>query len=200
MNEKHNRRIAKDIDTSVIFSMREQGMSNKQIADKLGVSCSTIYRYAGRKSQQVKYAEVQNKPCPVPNPVNYIPNTDPFQYRVNRDGTICILPEEPQKVDVPEPVAEMEPITPVPDYTIESTVSESAVAMSIPESKIEPILKVVSTRSTLEGYLCKYIVDTSSGSVEMSDGTISGLLDRETIARFIRELKEIAKMLDIQEV
>ena len=50
---------------SELLELRAEGMTNKQIAEQLGVSVSTVYNYIGRRSQAVKYAEMQNKPCPV---------------------------------------------------------------------------------------------------------------------------------------
>lgn len=54
------------IDTNVMRELRRQGMSNKQIAEKMKVSISTVYRCIGRKSQAQKYAEVQRKADVVP--------------------------------------------------------------------------------------------------------------------------------------
>ena len=77
------RKLSKDLSMSELLELRAEGMTNKQIAEQLGVSVSTVYNYIGRRSQAVKYAEVQNKPCPVlalvvdePNPLaerKYIP-------------------------------------------------------------------------------------------------------------------------------
>lgn len=63
--EDIKRKLSKDIDVSTMRSMREQGMTNKQIANALGVAPTTVYRYIGRMSQDVKYAEIQNKPSPI---------------------------------------------------------------------------------------------------------------------------------------
>ena len=59
------RKLSKDLSMSELLELRAEGMTNKQIAEQLGVSVSTVYNYIGRRSQAVKYAEVQNKPCPV---------------------------------------------------------------------------------------------------------------------------------------
>ena len=52
----------KNIDAEIMYEMRRQGMTNKQIADQLEVHVSTVYSYIGRQSEAVKHAEVQNKP------------------------------------------------------------------------------------------------------------------------------------------
>lgn len=43
-----------DVDMSMLVHMRDMGMSNKQIADKLGVSYSTILKYLGKQPKVTK--------------------------------------------------------------------------------------------------------------------------------------------------
>lgn len=57
------------IDAEIMYSLRRQGMTNKQIADNLGVTPTTVYRHIGRMSEAVKHAEVQHKPPVVDAPV-----------------------------------------------------------------------------------------------------------------------------------
>ena len=48
----------------------------------------------------------------------------------------------------------------------------------------------------MKGELWRYIIDTSDGTVElMSVGNGSGLLDKSTIGRFIKELQQVEKIL-----
>ena len=61
----------KNIDAEIMYEMRRQNMTNKQIAEAPGLHVSTVYAYIGRKSEAVKHAEVQNKP-PV---VDVMPDT-----------------------------------------------------------------------------------------------------------------------------
>lgn len=53
-----------------------------------------------------------------------------------------------------------------------------------------PVLRVVNSVSTLEGSLNKYIVDTSNRSIEIS-GLVEGILDKDSLPKFIEELQEI---------
>ena len=47
--------LLRSIDLSTLYKMREQlGMSNKQIADKLGVSYATILKYIGPQRKRKK--------------------------------------------------------------------------------------------------------------------------------------------------
>lgn len=55
-------RPRKKVDAEIMYEMRRQGMTNKQIAEALGVHFTTVYSYIGRMSEAVKHAEVQNKP------------------------------------------------------------------------------------------------------------------------------------------
>lgn len=160
------RNLKLDVDIQTLRSMREQGMTNKQIADNLGVSVSTIYRYIGRKSQQVKYDEIQNKPCPVPNPTGFV------------------------EIPKPKPEKKEEPIKPKEDIPAK----EIVVTHEKPDSS--PLLRMISSRFKLQGSLCNYEVDTDSGTIEMQEGIITGLLDKDTVRRFLSELNEVANMLD----
>lgn len=75
MNNGFNRRLGLDISRSEMMSMREGGLSNKRIADRLGVSINTVYRYIGKQpkdmpreykpEQELKPVEVSvvNKPA-----------------------------------------------------------------------------------------------------------------------------------------
>lgn len=49
-----NRRLSKDVDMTTLYSMRDQGMSNQEIADTLGVSYMTILRYIGKNPNRAK--------------------------------------------------------------------------------------------------------------------------------------------------
>lgn len=179
--ENPKRKLSKDIDISTMRSMREMGMSNKQIADALGVGPTTVYRYIGRKSQDVKYAEIQNKPSPIAR------SASACMDELDRQIEIADAPLPTNDSNAAPAVAEEQntalPPLSKPTYT----------APSITGS--EPLLRVISTRSTLQGSLCNYIVDSDTGTIEMTDGLISGLLDRETVQRFIAELQEASKLI-----
>ncbi len=167
------RSLKLDVDIQTLRSMREQGMTNKQIADNLGISVSTVYRYIGRKSQQVKYDEIQNKPCPVPNPTGLVEKEPVTEEEIVEEP---VLKEEP----VEEPVTE------------EEIVEEPKEA----EPAKEGLLTVLSSKVKLQGSLCNYEIDSESGSIEMTDGIITGLLDQVTVERFLSELREVADTLN----
>ena len=170
------RSLKLDVDIQTLRSMREQGMSNKQIADNLGISVSTVYRYLGRKSQDVKYNEIQNKPCPVPNPTGFVKEV--YMPEVSK--------EEIENKNVDTPHGGM-----FDDVRVNEKPDVKPV---IPNSS--PLLRMISSRFKLQGSLCNYEVDTDSGTIEMQDGIITGLLDRDTVRRFLSELNEVADMLD----
>lgn len=47
------RALYKDMDRGELLAMREQGMSNREIADSLAVSYQTIYRLIGKQPQEM---------------------------------------------------------------------------------------------------------------------------------------------------
>ena len=56
-------------------------------------------------------------------------------------------------------------------------------------------LKVLHTIATLEGAVCKYVVNTETGMVEIKEGLLTGVLDRSIIQDIIDELLDVKKML-----
>ena len=63
------KRSRKKVDAEIMYEMRRQGMTNKQIAENLGVAVSTVYTTIGRLSESVKHAEVQGEPPVVDAPI-----------------------------------------------------------------------------------------------------------------------------------
>ena len=65
-----NRKLSKDVDMTTLYSMRDQGMSNQEIADTLGVSYVTILRYIGKNPNRAKRSTSVRKANPTnPDPV-----------------------------------------------------------------------------------------------------------------------------------
>ena len=67
MNNGFNRRLGLDISTAEMLSMRESGLNNKRIAERLGVFINTVYRYIGK---QPKGMPRERKPEPELEPVS----------------------------------------------------------------------------------------------------------------------------------
>lgn len=130
------RKLSDDVDVSTMLSMRESGMPNPQIAERLGCSYKTVLKYIGRQPKELNMVRVNDF-----KPVIENPDPDVVAYK-----KVC-----------------------------------------------PPILKVVSTVSTLEGDLNKYIIDTGNRSVEIS-GVVEGILDDKSLSRFIKELTEIKQI------
>ena len=56
-----------EVSPSEMLYLREhEGLTNKQISERLDVSIATVYRFIGKRSNAVANAIAQNKPCPVP--------------------------------------------------------------------------------------------------------------------------------------
>jgi len=68
MNNGFNRRLGLDITPSEMLTMRESGLSNRRIAERLGVSINTVYRYIGK---QPKSMPREYKPEPELKPVSF---------------------------------------------------------------------------------------------------------------------------------
>lgn len=177
-------------DIATMRKLREEGLTNKKIAERMGISVSSVYRHIGRKSQDVKYAEIQNKPSPIKTEFKYDSSSLVVVHDVDipKENTI-----EEVKVEKPA-VVETE--------TVSNLINENAIDIPVEVEKEEDVvvessnlLQVLSTRMVLKGSLCNFTVDSESGTIEMNDGIMSGILDRDTVIRFIAELSEASKYI-----
>ena len=92
------RKLSQDVSISEMLTMRQNGLTNKQIADQLEVSVSTVYQYIGRRSEAVKHAAVQGKPCPIFDaPHETVPESLPEPDKVTEEN-------EPVKEETPKAV------------------------------------------------------------------------------------------------
>ena len=159
-----------DVSASEMRSMREQGMTNQQIAKALDISTQTVYRYIGKRSFDVVNARAQNKPCPVnfapldkPDPV------EPEETTMDFNTVVKLFEERNKPVTQPSPA---------------------------PRKTPDGLRIVKETHCyNFEGRYCDYEVDTGAGTVEMFSGekeaVISGIIDIKTIPGFIEELRAI---------
>ncbi len=212
------RKLTDDVDIGTMLSMRQQGMSNKQIAFRLGVSPTTIYKYIGRKSDAAKVAEMQGKPmssvCP---PVQ--PETSPDEQASTENEAQESQKCRKRRISVPQTTAQKaesatvvvsetisvidsqkkecrreETLQPVAEVQPEAPIEEKKVNEMTQETK-KSSLRVVALRQTLQGSLCKYVVDTESDSIEIDGGgLLTGMLDKATLDALIEELIEIKGM------
>lgn len=175
------RRLSMDVDISTMLSMRQKGMTNKQIATSLDISPTTVYRYIGKMSTAVKVAEMHGKPVSSVIPESKV------------QPTPTLVPDKkPQIIETKKPEPEkVEPVT--PKETAEPKPVEMPETPAVEEPKK---LRVISSRLTLQGNLCKYVVDTDADSIEIDGGVLNGLLDKTNLFALIDELNEIKHMFE----
>ena len=163
----------------------EEGLSNKQIAERLGISVNTVYRYIGKRSYAVTNARAQNKPVPVPE--------------VIATGRYEEEPTEEQEV-IEEVAVGMEDQKPIisENHDIGGQAPFTVVKAEAPYIPTMPVLK---ERRIVEfqGDYCVFEVDTGDKSVTMKDGAtsalVTGILDVDSLGYFIRELMQVHNML-----
>lgn len=163
-------------DVATMRKLREEGLTNKKIAERMGISVSSVYRHIGRKSQDVKYAEVQNKPSPIKT-----------EFKFDSASLMVVHDIDIPKKEVIEELKEETPV--VVDSAIDIPVEEKEDDVVMESS----LLQILSTRMILKGSLCNFTVDSETGTIEMSDGIMTGILDKDTVDRFISELNEAKK-------
>lgn len=162
------RSLKYEMDMSTLRQMRLNGMSNKQIAESLDISISTVYKYIGRKAQDQKYAEIQNKP-------NVVPITD-LRPAAAEAGAAEVCKK-------PAPAA----------AEAAATVVCEAPA---PAGDGRRALRMVGAKYRMQGGFCTYVIDTDNNDIEVNGDILNGLLDRDTLDDLIGELCEIRDMLE----
>ena len=60
------RNLMKDVDLDTMYSMRRDGMNNQAIADALGVTSQTVYRYIGKQPPELRAAHRRASAASVP--------------------------------------------------------------------------------------------------------------------------------------
>ncbi len=178
--------LKREIDVSQMLHMREMGMSNKKIAESLDISVSTVYQWIGRRSEAVKHAEVQRKTCPIPNPMNF--EEEPTEAV---KPTKAIEPEMPVEAEKENDPVEVEEEAPMNDKQQLPETREETYHTNMPVLKKREIVD-------LKGSSCCFRVDTGDNTVEMLDDSsslVKGLLDKESLGVFIRELMQVYRML-----
>lgn len=67
------RSLVKDIDLDTMYSMRRDGMNNRAIADALGVTSQTVYRYIGKQPPELRAVHRRASAVSVPQREEEIP-------------------------------------------------------------------------------------------------------------------------------
>ena len=161
--------LKQEVSPSEMLYLREsEGLSNKQIAQRIGCSVSSVYAFIGKRSRSVANALAQNKPLPVPESVV----TGRYEEPVRKEENPMM---EQKKAANAEPS--------------DSTFSSFA-----------PTLTILKERRIIEfkGDGCVFEVDTGEETVSMKDGLVNGLLDKNSLFVFVRELMEIYKLFERQ--
>lgn len=142
--------------------MREQGMTNHDIANAVGCSSATVSRYlSGYGKAPRRYERHDDLPeTPKAEEVDAFAS---IRGMLSEDGS-------PKTETVTEPVVEVKEPVKEPDYCG---------------------LEVLRNVLTVKGALCQYEIDLITGDVLIKDGTVEGVLDRNGIYEMARELMRI---------
>ena len=167
------RTLTKDISISELKQLRSEGLTYNQIAKRLDVSENTVWRYLHKEGMTQNDEPKKDSSPKIKVEIPYrpkeqimdIPWNEPVPAKFEKD--IVILPDQERKKRVLEEFAKTS--------TLKLT---------------EEIIKW-----KFEGVLCNYKVNKTTGEIEMVEGAISGLLDRNTISKFIAELEELEQKL-----
>lgn len=169
------RTLSKDISLSELKQLRSEGLTYDEIAKRLDISKNTVARH-------LKGVAIEEKQ----------PRNDSSKLRVD-------IPYRPHEavMDIPWEKAN-EIITPYSEDAIVTHPESTKHALEELAKKFNPsTLKMTKEiiQWKFEGALCNYNVDKNTGEIEMVNGAICGLLDKNTISKFIAELNEIQQLL-----
>lgn len=67
------RKLMSDVDLETLYSMRRDGMNNQAIADALGVTSQTVYRYIGKQPPELRGVYRRASAASVPQREEEIP-------------------------------------------------------------------------------------------------------------------------------
>lgn len=67
------RKLTSDIDLETLYSMRRDGMNNQAIAEALGVTSQTVYRYIGKQPPELRAVHRRASAASVPQREEEIP-------------------------------------------------------------------------------------------------------------------------------
>lgn len=82
------RKLLQDISVQELYRMREEGMSNQEIADAIGVTRNTIYRHIGKQDPKKKGKDQQ------PMTTNKMTQTEKFMSRLEKSDIAHRKPQE----------------------------------------------------------------------------------------------------------
>ena len=178
------RALSKDISISELKQLQSEGLTYNQIAHRLDISESTVWRYLHKESMTQNDEPKKDSSPKIKVEIPYRPKE--------------------QIMDIPY----NNPVPPVCKSNEDTKDTEDTIATRIKSTKraIDELANKLNSCSTLklteeiikwkfEGVLCNYKVNKTTGEIEMVEGAISGLLDRNTISKFIAELQELEQKL-----
>lgn len=160
------RPLTYDIDIHTLYSMRNEGMTNRQIAEKLDCSYQTVLNHIGPMPKEMQEKAIVEKQ--------------------KRHRAPKVEKEETQKTEL-EPVAKLK--QPKSEVEPDNSVIERLTAHD------SYVLQFECTKVTANGKLCKYTIDTKAKTVTAHDGILAGTMSREELATVIFELKECMNKL-----
>ena len=160
------RPLTYDIDIHTLYSMRNEGMTNRQIAEKLNCSYQTVLNHIGPmpKKLQEKALEVKQKKHRAP--------------KMEKEET-----QQPE-LQMVESLEQIEAVAEPNNSLIERLTAHDSF-----------VLQFECTKVTAKGKLCQYTIDTKAKTVTAHDGILAGTMTREELATVIFELKECMNKL-----
>ena len=160
-------KLSRSVSANEMREMRRLGMTNKQIADSLEISPTTVYRYIGKRSQDIEWTSLQKQPT-----IDYT--------------AAQVAKREPEE-DTKEEVKADTKAEAKEEAKIEE---EGSKVLELVRE-----VKIIDLRGALCTYhVDQRTGDVELGS-DREESIVYGMVSGDMLTRFIEELSEIRTML-----
>lgn len=179
------KKLSNSVSVSELMHMREElGMTNKQIAERLGISYMTVKRYIGNQPEGMRAAP-KRKEKPLP-PVE----------------TVAVEPAP--VLSFTERLAAMQEKQGVPTVTYEVTAADLALLEETATPAVEEELewnegfKITSQTIRAESASARYTIDNMERTVKMTYKSSAGhkVFTKKELEDYIEELMQVAQLME----
>lgn len=172
--------LSKELNTNELMYMRDQGMSNREIAKALDVSPATIYNWIGKQPEEMSRR-------------NFLESIKRRSHADARDrkiamaalSEICEMRSNPLPSDEDTAAVESAPVEPV-----------SIVELPTATGEAEDHLRVVRKTTVAEGSFARYYMNAMDSSVVVKFGAKKSVrLTGEEVTALAKEFSELATLI-----
>lgn len=172
--------LSKELNTNELMYMRDQGMSNREIAKALDVSPATIYNWIGKQPKEMSRRNFLES-------IKRRSHADAQDRKIAMAALseICEMRSNPLPSDEDTATIEAAPVEPV-----------SIVELPTATGEAEDHLRVVRKTTVAEGSFARYYMNAMDSSVVVKFGAKKSVrLTGEEVTALAKEFSELATLI-----